>query len=159
MRGAGPDGRESRAVWAAEVAEQRVQALAAGASEAAGRAGQGAEEAVRSTGRQLETASVQLREQSRVAVAAAGDRLDRAGVPDAVRQPVQATVQAAADAAEGLADRMELGGAYLEEQGAAGLLDVLAGVVRRHPGPILGGILTAAVLLALFVLLGRRRSA
>jgi hypothetical protein len=152
------NGITARARWTAEQARQRAQALAAGASEATARAGQGAEETVRSAGRQLESAGGQLREQSSVAAAAADERFDRIGAPDAVRKPAQATVQAVAEAAEGLAGRMERGGAYLEEQGAAGLLDDLMGVARRHPGPILGVVLATVTLFGLLVLLGRRRS-
>jgi hypothetical protein len=50
---------------------------------------------------------------------------------------------------------MERGGAYLEEQGATGLVEDLKGVVRRHPGPVLGVLLAV---LALVVLFGSRRS-
>jgi hypothetical protein len=71
-----------------------------------------------------------------------------------VRQPAQATVQAVAGAAESLAGGIERGGAYLEEQGAIGLVEDVKGVVQRHPGPILGILLAFLVLL---VLAGSRR--
>ena len=57
--------------------------------------------------------------------------------------------------AESLAGGMERGGAYLEEQGASGLVEDLKGVVRRHPGPVLGVLLAV---LAVIVLAGSRRN-
>ena len=70
-----------------------------------------------------------------------------------MRQPAAATIQYATGAAESVAQSLERGGAYLEEQGATGLLEDLAGVVRRHPLPVLGSL--AAALAVLLILLRR----
>ena len=73
---------------------------------------------------------------------------DAAEAPDAAPPPA---APAGAGAAEGRA--------HLEGHGAAGPLEGLTGVVRRHPGPVLGGLLATVALLVLLVLLGRRRVA
>ena len=138
------EGVAARARRAAEEAGHRAQALAAGASEAAAKASQGAEATVRSTGRQVGGGRGTTPGAVPRGAAATGERLERLGAPDAVRQPAQATVEAAAGAAEGLAGRLERGGAYLEAHGAAGLLEDLTGVLRRHPGPVLGLLLARA---------------
>ena len=70
-----------------------------------------------------------------------------------MRQPAAATIQYATGAAESVAQGLERGGAYLEEQGARGLVEDLAGVIRRHPAPVLGTLV--ALLVVLLILLRR----
>jgi hypothetical protein len=136
-----------------EEAQKSTSAVTEQARQTAAQAGQKADDAARAAARQLDSAAGQIRGQTQATVDAASRQLENIGAPDAVRQPAQATIQYAAGAAESVAQRLERGGAYLEEQGATGLLEDLAGVVRRHPLPVLGSL--AALLAVLLILLRR----
>jgi hypothetical protein len=124
-------------------------------TQAGQQAGQQADEVARAAGRQLGTASDELRQQAQATADAAGRQLERLGAPESVRRPAQAAVDSAAGAATRVAEGLGQSGTYLQEQGATGLLDDLAGVVRRHPWPVLGVVAAFAALLAL--VLWRRR--
>ena len=136
-----------------EEAQKSTSAVTEQARQTAAQATQKADDAARAAGRQLNSAAGQVRGQRRPRPAPPAGSWRTSGPRTRCASRRRPPIQYATGAAESVAQRLERGGAYLEEQGATGLLEDLAGVVRRHPLPVLGSL--AAALAVLLILLRR----